>query len=115
MRGVNKVILIGNAGNDPEVKVLADGSLVAKISMATTETYRLKSGETGSKTEWHQIVAWRSVAELIQKFVRKGSHLYIEGKIRYRNYEDKDGQQRYVTEIHAEQILLLDKKATRSE
>lgn len=115
MRGVNKVILIGNAGNDPEVKALADRSLVAKLSMATTETYRLKSGETDSKTEWHQIVAWRSLAELIQKFVRKGSHLYIEGKIRYRNYEDKDGQQRYVTEINAEQILLLDKKATGSE
>ncbi|HEY5371826.1 MAG TPA: single-stranded DNA-binding protein [Hanamia sp.] len=110
MRGINKVTLIGNAGNVPEYKTLKDETPVAKFSMATTETYRLKDGETQSHTEWHTIIVWRGLATLANQYIHKGSLLYIEGKLRSRQYEDKDGQKKYVTEIVAEQLILLDKK-----
>ncbi|CAN5128378.1 hypothetical protein BH09BAC2_BH09BAC2_20050 [soil metagenome] len=98
MRGINKVILIGNAGKDAEFKTLADGTPVAKIRLAITETYRLKNGETQSRTDWHTIIVWRGLAELAKSFVHKGSHLYIEGKLRNRKYEDKTGVKKFVTE-----------------
>ncbi len=115
MRGINKVILIGNAGNDPEFKTLQDGTPVAKLALATTETYRLKNGETQSRTDWHTIILWRGLAGLAKEYVRRGSLLYVEGKLRNRQYEDKDGQKKYVTEILAEQVLLLDKKPAVDE
>ncbi|MBN9352138.1 MAG: single-stranded DNA-binding protein [Chitinophagaceae bacterium] len=115
MRGINKVILLGNAGKDPEFKTLNDGTTVARFSLATTDYFTLKNGEAGSKTEWHTIVAWKSLANLIQKYVRKGSLLYIEGKLSYRQYEDKDGRKMNITEIVVENIVLLDKKNTGVE
>lgn len=110
MRGINKVILLGNTGKDPEYKTLQDGTPVAKLTLATTETFRLKNGEAQTKTEWHTIIAWRGLATLVNDFVRKGSLLYVEGKLNTRNFEDTAGQKKYVTEIVADQILLLDKK-----
>ena len=110
MRGINKVILLGNTGKDPEYKTLQDGTPVAKLTLATTETFRLKNGETQTKTEWHTIIAWRGLATLVNDFVRKGSLLYVEGKLHNRTFEDAAGQKKYVTEVVADQILLLDKK-----
>jgi len=115
MRGLNRVTLIGNAGNDPEFKTLQDGTAVAKLALATTETYRLKTGETQSRTDWHTIILWRGLAGLAKEYVRKGSLLYVEGKLRNRQYEDKEGIKKYVTEIVAEQIIMLDKKIKVSE
>ena len=110
MRGINRVTLVGNSGKEPEYKLLSDGTPVAKIALATTETFRLKTGETQSRTDWHTIILWRGLAGLAKEHVRKGSLLYIEGKLRNRQYEDKDGAKKYVTEIVAEQIIMLDKK-----
>ena len=115
MRGINKVILIGNAGKDPEYKSLQDGTPVAKLAIATTETYRLKNGETQSRTDWHTIILWRGLATFANQYIHKGSLLYIEGKLRNRQYEDKDGQKKYVTEVVADQVVLLDKKTTATE
>jgi single-strand DNA-binding protein len=115
MRGLNRVTLIGNIGNDPEYKTLQDGAPVAKFSIATTETYRLKNGETQSHTDWHTIIAWRGLATFASQYIHKGSLLYVEGKLRNRQYEDKEGMKKYVTEIVAEQVILLDKKAKSPE
>lgn len=115
MRGINKVILIGNAGKDAEYKALQDGTPVAKLTLATTETYRLKNGEAQSRTDWHSIILWRGLATLAHQYIHKGSLLYIEGKLRSRQYEDKDGQKKYVTEVVAEQLILLDKKEKGTE
>lgn len=115
MKGFNKVQLIGNAGKDPEYKTLQDGTAVAKLTLATTETYRLKSGEQSIHTEWHTIIAWRGLATLLHEYVHKGSLLFVEGKILSRHFVDKDEQKKQVTEIIAEQILLLDKKVKRDE
>jgi single-strand DNA-binding protein len=110
MRGLNRVTLIGNVGKEAEYKTLEDGTPVAKFSIATTEIYRLKNGDTQSRTDWHTIVAWRGLASLVHQFIKKGSLLCIEGKLRNRQYSDKEGNNKYLTEIVAEQILLLDKK-----
>ena len=91
---VNKVILVGNVGNDPEVKYLDGGTAVAKFSLATTENYKNKAGERVSQTEWHNIVAWRHLAELTEKYIIKGKQLFIEGRITTRSWEDKDGNKR---------------------
>jgi single-strand DNA-binding protein len=115
MRGINKVILIGNAGKDPKYNTLQDGTAVAKLTLATTESYRLKNGETQSRTDWHTIIVWRGLATFANQYLRKGSLIYVEGKLRSRQYEDKDGKKRYVTEIVAEQVVLLDKKTTATE
>lgn len=115
MRGINKVILVGNAGREPEFKKLADGTPVAKLALATTETFRLKNGELQSKTDWHTVILWRGLAELAREYVHKGSLLYVEGKLRNRDYENKDGQKKYVTEVVADQIVLLDKKTETAE
>jgi len=111
MRGINKVILVGNSGKETEYKTLEDGTPVAKLTIATTETYRLKNGETSTNTEWHQVIVWRGLATLAHQYIHKGSLLYIEGKLRHRQYEDKEGQKKYVTEVVADQVVLLDKKS----
>jgi single-strand DNA-binding protein len=111
MRGINKVILVGNAGKEPEYRTLQDGTTVAKIALATTEIFKLKNGESQSRTDWHTVILWRGLAGLAKEYVKKGSLLYVEGKLRNRDYEMKDGQKRYVTEIVAEEMILLDKKA----
>ena len=120
MRGLNRVTLIGNIGNDPEYKTLQDGTPVAKFSIAITESYRLKNGETQSHTDpiaigWHTIIAGRGLATFASQYIHKGSLLYVEGKLRNRQYEDKEGRKKYVTEIVAEQIILLDKKEKSPE
>lgn len=114
MRGINKVILVGNSGKETEFKTLEDGTPVAKLAVATTETYRLKNGETTTTTEWHPVILWRGLATLANQYVHKGSLLYIEGKLRHRQYEDKDGQKKYVTEVVADQIVLLDKSQNKT-
>jgi single-strand DNA-binding protein len=110
MRGLNKVTLIGNLGKDPEVQTLADHTKVAKFSLATTEFYKDTSGQNHTITDWHQIILWRALAEVAEKFLHKGSLVYIEGKLKTRTYEDKNGLKKQVTEIIADQLLLLDKK-----
>lgn len=115
MKGINKVILIGNTGKDPEYKTLEDGTPVAKLTIATTETYRQKNGETITNTEWHPVIVWRGLATFASQYIHKGSLLYIEGKLRHRQYEDKEGQKKYVTEVVADQIVLLDKKTKNEE
>jgi single-strand DNA-binding protein len=107
MAGVNKVILVGNLGKDPEVRHLEGGNSVANFTLATNEYYKDKQGARVERTEWHNISAWRGLAELAEKYLKKGSQVYIEGKLRTRQYQDKDQQTRYITEIIAEEISLL--------
>jgi single-strand DNA-binding protein len=107
MAGVNKVILVGNLGKDPEVRHLEGGNSVANFTLATNEYYKDKQGARVERTEWHNISAWRGLAELTEKYLKKGSQVYIEGKLRTRQYQDKDQQTRYITEIIAEEISLL--------
>jgi single-strand DNA-binding protein len=104
---INKVILVGNAGRDPEIRHLDSGVAVATFTLATSETYIAKNGDKVTSTEWHNIVLWRGLAEVAEKYVRKGKQLYIEGRIRSRSYEDKDGQKRYITEIYGDVLKLL--------
>ena len=108
---VNKVILVGNVGRDPEVRHLDSGVAVANFPLATSETYTAKNGERITTTEWHNIVLWRGLAEVAEKYVTKGRQLYIEGRIRTRNYDDKDGNKRYITEIYGDVMQMLGNKA----
>lgn len=110
MAGVNKVILIGNLGKDPEVRYLEGGIAVANFPLATTETFRDKNGNKNEQTEWHQIVLWRKLAEVAEKFLRKGQMIYLEGKIRSRNWEDKEGNKRYTTEIFGDVLTILSRR-----
>lgn len=107
---VNKVILVGNVGKDPEIRHLENNLVLARFSLATSETYKNKNGEMVSNTEWHNIVAWRQLAELAERFIRKGRQLYVEGKITTRQWDDKEGNKRYTTEIVADNIRLLGKR-----
>ncbi|MEO7080125.1 MAG: single-stranded DNA-binding protein [Flavobacteriales bacterium] len=109
MSGVNKVILIGNLGADPEVRHLQNDVTVANFNLATSETYRDKTtGEKREVTEWHRVVVWRGLAEVVEKYVKKGSKVYVEGKLQTRKWE-KDGIERYTTEIVAENLTMLDR------
>jgi single-strand DNA-binding protein len=112
MYGVNKVILIGNLGKDPEVRYLDGGGVVAKFSLATTETYKNKEGVKQEQTEWHNIVLWRGLAELAEKFLKKGMSVYIEGKIRSSSWEDKEGKKHYKTEIVGDTMNFLSRKSS---
>ncbi|MBO4765403.1 MAG: single-stranded DNA-binding protein [Bacteroidales bacterium] len=108
---LNKVLLIGNVGKDPDVRHLEGGASVASFTLATTERYRERgSGETKELTEWHNIVAWRQLADLAENFIRKGSQIFVEGRIRSRSWDDQNGQKRYITEILADSIQLLGRK-----
>ncbi|PRY07848.1 single-strand binding protein [Pontibacter ummariensis] len=107
MASVNKVILIGNLGKDPEVRHLEGGVAVARFPIATSETFKDKSGQRQERTEWHNVVLWRGLAEVAEKYLRKGQSVYIEGRIRTNNYQDKDGIQRYSTEIVADNMTML--------
>jgi len=104
---VNKVILVGNLGKDPELRYTPSGVAVATFPLATSERFRDKSGEMQERTEWHNIVAWRQLAEICGKYLHKGKQVYIEGKIQTRSYEDRDGNKRYMTEIVADQMQML--------
>ena len=105
-RGINKVILIGNLGKDPEIQSFDTGVKKASFSLATTETYRNREGQDVDQTEWHNIVLWRGLADVAEKYLKKGSQIYIEGRIRYRTYE-KDGQKKYITDIEADTLNML--------
>jgi len=107
MAGVNKVILVGNLGKNPEVKYLDNGVAVANFSLATTESYKNKEGERVSQTEWHNVVLWRGLAEVAEKYLKKGASVYVEGKIKTRKWEDKEGVTRYSTEILGDNMTML--------
>ncbi len=106
----NKVQLIGNVGNTPEITTLESGKRIAKFSIATNEFYKNPQGEKEQNTQWHNIVAWGKIADIIEKYVGKGKEVALEGKLTSRSYEDKDGAKRYVTEVVANEILLLGTK-----
>ncbi|HDZ40446.1 MAG TPA: single-stranded DNA-binding protein [Bacteroidetes bacterium] len=108
---VNKVILVGNVGKDPEVRYVDTNVPVARFPFATSETYRSRDGERITTTEWHNVVLWRGLAEVAEKFVKKGSQLFIEGKIRTRSYDDRDGNKRYITEIIADNMQMLGRRS----
>ena len=105
----NKVQLIGNLGNDPEIVMLENGSKLAKFSIATNETYKNASGEKVTDTQWHNIVAWGKLAEIAENFLSKGKEVVIEGRLTNRSYENSEGEKRYITEIRCNELLMLGK------
>ncbi len=107
MSGVNKVFLIGNLGKDPEFRHMEGGVMVAKFPLATTEYFKNKDGQRQDQTEWHNIAMWGKLAEIAGKILRKGAKVYIEGRIKNRSWEDREGNKRYITEIVAENFTLL--------
>ena len=119
MASLNRALLIGNVGNDPEVRYLNnEQGKFTSFRLATTERYKDRNGDVKENTEWHQIVAWGKMADIVEKFVKKGSQVYVEGKITTRKWTDKDGNDRFTTEIRAEGIQILGRKettATRQE
>lgn len=110
-RGVNKVILIGNLGKDPETKHLPSGSAVSNVTLATSESWKDQSGEKQERTEWHNVVFYGKLAEIAGEYLHKGSKVYVEGSIRTRKWTDKEGNDRYTTEIIAREMQMLDGKA----
>ena len=112
---LNKVMLIGNLGRDPEVRHLESGTVNATFTLATSERYRDRTtGETKEQTEWHNIVCWRQLAEFSENYLKKGTQIFVEGKLRSRSYTDQNGNMRYVTEIVADSIQLLGRKSDNS-
>lgn len=112
-RGVNKVILIGNLGNDPDIRYMPNGDAVANLSLATSDTWKdSQTGEAREKTEWHRLVAFRKLAEIMGQYCKKGSKLYIEGRLQTRKWQDQNGQDRYTTEIIVDQMQMLDSRGS---
>lgn len=111
---VNKVILVGNVGKDPEIRHLDSGVAVANFPLATSESYIAKNGDKVTTTEWHNIVLWRGLAEVAEKYVTKGRQIYIEGRIRTRSWDDKEGNKRYTTEIYGDVLQMLGKRDDQS-
>jgi single-strand DNA-binding protein len=111
MASVNKVILIGNLGRDPEVRYLPDGAAVANISVATTDVWKDKNGEKQERTEWHRVAFFGKLAEIAGEYLKKGSQVYVEGRLQTRKWQDKDGQDKYTTEIIAERMQMLGSRA----
>ena len=110
-RGVNKVILIGNVGKDPDVRYMPNGNAVANVTLATSESWKDKAtGENQERTEWHRVVFFRRLAEVVGEYVKKGSKVYVEGKLQTRKWQDNNGQDRYTTEIVADQMQMLDSR-----
>jgi single-strand DNA-binding protein len=110
MAGVNKVILVGNLGKDPEIRHLDNGRAVTNFSLATSEFYKNKNGEKVTNTEWHNLVLWTPLAEIADKYLRKGNQIYVEGKLQTRSYDDKDGIKRYTTEVVVQNMTMLGSK-----
>ncbi|MFC3122470.1 single-stranded DNA-binding protein [Agaribacter flavus] len=106
-RGVNKVILVGNLGNDPEIRYMPNGGAVANLSLATSESWKDQQGQQQERTEWHRITMYRRLAEIAGEYLRKGSQIYIEGKLQTRKWQDQQGNDRYTTEIIADQMQML--------
>jgi single-strand DNA-binding protein len=114
-KGINKVIIVGHLGQDPEVKYMPSGSAVANVSIATTESWKDKStGEKQDRTEWHRVVFYARLAEIVGEYLRKGSQVYVEGRLQTRKWQDKSGQDRYTTEIIANEMQMLGGKGERS-
>lgn len=112
-KGVNKVILIGNVGKDPDVRYMPNGNAVANVTLATSESWKDKnSGETQERTEWHRVVFFRRLAEIVGEYVKKGSKIYVEGRLQTRKWQDQSGQDRYTTEIVADEMQMLDSKGS---
>ena len=110
-RGINKVILVGNLGKDPEVRYMPNGQAVANVTIATSESWKDKNtGEQQEKTEWHRVVFFRRLAEIVGEYLKKGSKIYVEGKLQTRKWQDNQGQDRYTTEIIANEMQMLDSK-----
>jgi single-strand DNA-binding protein len=107
MRGVNKVILIGNLGRDPEIRYTRDGTAVANLNLATSDSWNDAQGQRQERTEWHRVVAWGKLAEIAKEYLGKGRQVFIEGRLQTRSWEDKDGNKRYTTEIKADQMVML--------
>lgn len=112
---LRSAVAVGNLGKEPEFQQLEGNVAVAKFSLATTEAFKDKNGQTQYSTDWHTVVLWRSLAELSHKCLHKGSLVYIEGKMKTRSYDDKEGIRRYVTEVVAEQLIMLDKRTDANE
>ncbi|OFX70975.1 MAG: hypothetical protein A2X12_06480 [Bacteroidetes bacterium GWE2_29_8] len=111
MGSVNKVILIGHLGKDPDIKIIDNGTKIAKMSIATAERFKDKNGNLGEHTEWHNLIMWRNLAESADKVLKKGSQVYVEGKIRNRNWLDKEGNKRFTTEIEVDEFVILSKRS----
>ena len=109
-KGVNKVIIVGNLGNDPEVKNLPNGGFVANLSVATSESWKDQQGQPQERTEWHRITMYRRLAEIAGEYLKKGSKVYLEGKLQTRKWQDQQGNDRYTTEIIEEQMQMLDSR-----
>lgn len=114
-RGVNKVMLLGNIGKDPEVRVSPNGTAIANLTLATSETWKDQQGERQERTEWHRIVMFGRTAEVARDYLRKGSKLYLEGKLQTRKWQDKEGKDQYTTEIVAHEFQMLDPKPADGE
>jgi single-strand DNA-binding protein len=112
MASVNKVILVGNLGRDPEVRYMPDGGAVTNISVATTDVWKDKGGEKQERTEWHRVVFFAKLAEIAGEYLKKGSQVYIEGRLQTRKWQDKEGQDRYTTEIVADRMQMLGARST---
>ena len=110
---VNKVILVGNLGKDPELRSTPQGTQVARFSVATTESWKDRSGQRQEKTEWHNVVAWDKLATICGEYLQKGKLVYVEGRIQSRSYDDKDGQKKYITEIKADNVTMLGPRMDR--
>ncbi len=106
-RSLNKAIIIGNLGSDPEIRTTGNGGRVAQFSVATSRKWTSNSGEQQEKTEWHRIVVWGKLVDVVEKYVKKGQQVYVEGEIQYRQYEDKEGVTKYTTEINARELMML--------
>lgn len=115
MAGINKVILIGNLGKDPELRYTPNSKAVATFSLATTEKWKDKEGQFQEKTEWHNIVAWGKQAEICKEYLKKGSSVYVEGRLQHRSYDDKEGNKKYITEIVARLVQMLGRKGEAKE
>ena len=115
-RGINKVILIGNLGNDPDVRYTSGGSPIANVSVATSESWRDKeTGDMQERTEWHRVVFFSRLAEIVSEYLRKGSKIYVEGRLQTRKWQDRDGNDRYTTEVVANEMQMLDSKGASGE
>ena len=112
---VNKVILVGNVGKDPETRYLDEGTAITKFPLATSENYRNRDGQRVENTEWHNIVLWRGLAQVAEKYVKKGTQLYIEGRIKTRSYDDSEGNRKYITEIVGDQMQMLGRRTGEEE
>src|SRR3954462_97296 len=109
-RSLNKAMLIGNVGQDPEIRTIPNGARVAQFSVATSRRWNDRSGQQQEKTEWHRVVAWEKLVDIIERYVKKGGRIYVEGEIESRQYQDKDGVTKYSTEIRAREVVLLGNK-----